>query len=261
MKQGRMLPLVRGRAAKAVVLAVIAVWLFVVPARAQGQVLEVAAWSHPPYAYVGDSGKWQGQAVEAVEKVLVSMGYAPRFVALPFKRCLASMRHGDLSIMLPCAISEERSRYMQFSDPVYRISTVLWKKGSNMENCWQDYDDLAGLRIGVGLGYSYGANWDEAVATGIFVLEFAVGKSPILNHFQMAAEGRIDMFISDLKVGYYLKAKHAPRFDDIYPCPKKIGKDRAFGTPISRKYFENHGLSPDAFIDRFNAILKESGVR
>ena len=245
------------RGARAAVLAVVMVLLCTLPVRAQGPVLEVAAWIFPPFAHLDASGEFQGQSVETVKKVLTIMGYTPKMVAMPFKRCLANMQDGHMPIMLPCATSEERRTYMQYSDPVYHITTVLWKRGGDLEDCWRDYDDLAGLRIGVGLGYSYGAKWDEAAASGKFVLDFSGGKSPELTHFQMAAVGRIDMFISDLSVGLFLKNRHTPEFDDIYPCPKRIGEDRPFGAPISRKYFEDHGLSPDAFLDRFNAALKE----
>jgi len=199
--------------------------------------------------------------VETVKKVLAAMGYTPRIVPMPFKRCLANMQDGNMPIMLPCAASEERLTYMRYSDPVYHITTVLWKKGRDMADCWRDYDDLAGLRIGVGLGYSYGAKWDEAVASGTFSLDFSGGKSPELTHFQMAAAGRVDMFISDLSVGLFLKKQYAPKFDDIYPCPKRIGEDRPFGAPISLKYFKDHGLSPDAFLDRFNSVLREVSPR
>ncbi|WP_264983720.1 substrate-binding periplasmic protein [Pseudodesulfovibrio portus] len=244
------------RGAKAAVLAAVAAWLCVVPVRAQGPTLEVAAWVFPPFAYVDDSGELQGRAVETVKRALAAMGYTPKMVLMPFKRCLANMQDGHMAIMLPCATSEERRAYMQYSDPVFHITTVMWKKGSDMSSCWRDYQDLAGLRIGVGLGYSYGAKWDEAVASGAFTLDSSGGKSPELTHFQMAAAGRIDMFISDVNVGRFLKNRHAPEFDDIYPCPKVIGAERPFGAPISRKYFEDKGLSADEFLKRFNSVLR-----
>lgn len=231
--------------------------LWAVSAEAQQPVVEVAAWRFPPYAYVDERGQLRGRALETVGKALTVMGYQPRMVLMPFKRCLASMQDGHMPIMLPCAVSDERSKYMQFSDPIYQITTALWKRGKDLSDCWQDYADLKGLRIGVGLGYSYGEKWEMAVASGTFTLKPAAGSSAELTHFRMAADNRIDMFISDLKVGRYLKEKYAPEFDDIYPCPKKVGSDRPFAAAVSRKYFKDNGLSPDAFLERFNAILKK----
>lgn len=237
------------------VIAVV-VWSFAMPARAQESGFEVAVWVFPPFAYVDDDGRIQGRAVEAVRETLFAMGYTPNLVVMPFKRCLASMREGAMPMMLPCATSKERREYMAFSDPVYHITTVLWKKGGDRSKCWQDFSDLAGLRIGVGQGYSYGTKWDEAVATDAFSLDYARGASAELTHFRMAADDRIDMFISDLNVGLFIKERHAPAFDNITPCPKRIGENRPFGVPVSRKYFEDRGMSADAFLSRFNTALE-----
>jgi len=241
-----------------VVIAAV-IWLSALPAMAQGAVLEVGVWIFPPYAYFDDAGRLQGQAVETVEETLFAMGYTPKLVVMPFKRCLESMRDGLIPMMLPCATSEERRGYMAFSDPVHHITTVLWKRGANMADCWDDYGDLAGLRIGVGQGYSYGPGWDRAVATRNFSLDYARGPSAEQTHFRMAADNRIDMFICDLNVGLFIKDRNAPEFDDIYPCPKVIGENRPFGAPVSLKYFKEHGLSSEEFLTRFNAAM--SGVK
>lgn len=237
------------------------VLLWAVPVRALGPTLEVAGWVFPPYSYVDSSGELRGEGVETVRQVLVAMGYQPKIVVMPFKRCLLTMQEGHMPLMLPCAFSSERSEYMEFSNPVFYINTVLWKKGEGLAGCWNDYGDLAGLRIGVGLGYSYGEEWDKAVARKNFSLEKTPGKSAELTHFRMAADGRIDMFISDLEVGRFLKAQHAPEFDLIFPCPKLIGEGRPFGMPISRKYFKEHNRSPEAFLERFNSILQTISPR
>ncbi|QGY38870.1 transporter substrate-binding domain-containing protein [Pseudodesulfovibrio cashew] len=234
----------------------VALCLIAVPAKAQSPVFDVAVWIFPPFAYVDDDGTPHGQAVDTIKAVLTEMGYEPKLTVLPFKRCLADMRHGLIPMMLPCATNEERRAFMQYSAPIYYITTKLWKKGKELSSCWKDYNDLAGLRIGVGLGYSYGEDWDAAVESEIFSLDLARGNSAELTHFRMAAEERIDMFISDLAVGAFIKEQYAPEFDDIYPCPKIIGEKRPFGAPVSRKYFDDRGLSTSAFLARFNAVLK-----
>lgn len=233
------------------------VLFFALPIGAQEQSFEVAAWRFPPYTYVDASGEIKGHAVETVKKVLVAMGYRPKMILMPFKRCLKNMQEGSIPIMLPCAFSHERSMYMQYSNPIYHITTVLWKKSRNISDCWRNYSDLVGFRIGIGLGYSYGKQWDEAVSAYRLNLNPTPGNSPELTHFRMLAQNRIDLFISDLEVGRSIKTQNAPHFDNIYPCPKKIGEDRPFGATISRKYFEEHGLSPEEFLNRFNSILEE----
>lgn len=230
--------------------------LFAVPINAQERIIEVAAWRFPPYAYVDSSGELRGIAVETVKEVLIAMGYKPKMVLMPFKRCLMSMQQGSMPLMLPCAFSDERSKYLRYSQPIYHITTHLWHRDGDTD-CWDDYPDLIGLRIGVGLGYSYGKQWDEAVAKYNLKLQPTPGNSAESTHFLMLDDGRIDMFISDFEVGKFVKNQGAPRFDNIYPCPKKIDADRPFGAAISRAYFNEHDLPLDDFLNRFNTLLEE----
>ena len=246
-----------GRMARGALLTALAFcWLAAAPVAAGGPDFEVALWGFPPYGYSDEKGMEQGEAVDTMRRVLLAMGYTPRFTAMPFKRCLAVMREGLMPMMLPCAVDADRLTYMQYSAPIYHITTVLWKKGPDLSGCWQDDKDLDGRTVGVGLGYSYGKTWDEIVAARTVSLDVASGKSPEMTHFQMTMEGRIDYFISDLGVGQFIKEQHAPRFDDVYPCPKIIGEARPFGAPVSRKYFEDRGLYAAEFLDRFNAVLQ-----
>ena len=73
----------------------------------------------------------------------------------------------------------------------------------------------------------------------------------------MLVEGRVDMAVCDRGHGLFLKKKYAPLFDDIHLCPGEIGPATPLRTPVSLRYFKNHGLSPEEFLDRFNSRLKE----
>ncbi|OIQ49230.1 cystine transporter subunit [Pseudodesulfovibrio hydrargyri] len=225
-------------------------------ARARGPVLEVAAYLLPPASHLDENGVLRGETVEWMGRLLADMGYTPKFRVLPFRRCLEAMRDGAVPMMLPCVVSIERQAFMRFSDPVEYMHTVLWKKGRDPAGCWETLDDLAGLRIGVIEGYYYGSKWQEALAAGTFRVEGSIGRDPNRANFRMLREGRVDMVVCDRSLGRFLQRQDAPLFDDMIPCPGEIGESTPLCAPVSLKYFKDHGLSPDEFLSRFNALLR-----
>lgn len=231
------------------------------PMPSRKPVIKIGAYIYPPASYYNDDDVLTGKTVEALRSVLSSMGYRPRFVVLPFKRCLSLMRDGEFPIMLPCVINDDRLQYMRYSDPVYFINSVLWKRGSASGDCWERFEDLRGSVIGATNGYAYGPEWDKAVAERNFKVDMVFSENPEFIHFTKLLEKRNDMFICERNLGEFIKRRYAPRFDDIYPCPKSVGPVRPFCAPISRKYFEKHNLDPDEFLERFNDILTHYRAR
>jgi polar amino acid transport system substrate-binding protein len=242
-----------------VLAAALAVCLAVGSVRAGGPVFEVAAYLLPPASRLDEAGDLHGETVELVGGILSDMGYTPRFRVLPFRRCLEAMRDGTVAMMLPCVVSIERQAYMRFSNPVAYMHTVLWKMGADPAGCWQTLDDLAGLRIGVIEGYYYGPEWQEALAAGTFRVEAGFGRDPNRANFRMLKEGRVDMVLCDRRLGLHLQKEYAPLFDAMVPCPGEIGAPTPLRAPVSLKYFKGRGLSPDGFLARFNALLRERG--
>ena len=244
------------RIGRALLAATLAVCLAAGVARASGPVFEVAAYLLPPTSQVDEDGRLHGEVVEKIGRILKDMGYTPKFRILPFRRCLEAMRDGTVPMMLPCVVSIERQGFMRFSDPVEYMHTVLWKKGTDPARCWETLDDLAGMRIGVIKGYYYGSKWQDALAAGTFRVEGSIGKEPNKANFRMLQEGRVDMVVCDRRLGLYLQKLNAPLFDDMVACPGEIGTGTALCTPVSLKYFKDRGFSPDEFLGRFNARLK-----
>ena len=183
------------------------------------------------------------------------MGYVPEFVQMPFGRCLDSMKDGFIPIMLPCAKSPERLQYMQYSDQVYSVEAVLWKRKGTMPGCWDEYADLEGLTIGASMGYSYGPEWDKALEKKIFRVDYVSGSEPEIAHFSKLLVDRNDMFVCERRLGEFIKEKYSPKFDGIVSCPKGISPVRDFFVPISRSYFKINGMDPDDFLRRFNEEL------
>lgn len=232
------------------------VTLMLTPATAR-EPIEVGAYLYPPASYIDHDGKLSGVTVTLMDATLRQMGYNPKFRVMPFKRCLEFMREGMIPIMLPCVINDERLEYMRYSIDMYYIDSVLWKRGTDHKNCWQKFEDLRGLSIGATIGYAYGPEWDKAVDSGIFSVDYVGGQSPELTHFNKLLADRYDMFICERQLGDFIKEQNSPVFNNLSPCPKSVGPVRSFNAPISRKYFESFDLDPDDFLERFNATFKE----
>jgi len=221
------------------------------------KVIKVGAYIYPPASYVDGSGKLTGKTVELLRAVLKNMGYEAEFEILPFKRCLETMKDGGLPLMLPCVINDERLTYMQYTEPLYFIDSVLWKQGMHQAACWDDFDDLKGRLVGATNGYAYGPEWDEAVASKMFKVDYVASENPDIRHFEMLLEGRADMFICERNLGQFIKDRFAPKFNDIHPCPKSVGPVRSFNAPISRKFFEDNNWDSESFLIHFNHELSK----
>ena len=221
----------------------------------------VGAYILPPLSYLDEAGELRGESVDLVRRALAALDYEPEFRVLPMKRCLVGMADGDISMMLPVVVTPERSTYMRFSDPVLSLRSVLWKRGAGPSGCWETFADLAGKRIGTTLGYYYGPDWQQALAEGLFTVAEVSGRSPDRTLFLLLVEGRLDMLLCDLTIGRRLKERNSPLFDDVFPCPKLVGRAIPLSVPISQAYFKRHGMDGESFMDDFNAALKTAGSR
>lgn len=218
--------------------------------------IDVAAFIYPPASYISDTGEFTGETVEAMRSILRSMRIEPKFVIMPIARCLESLKLGEIPLMLPCSITEERLTYLQFSAPMYQVESVLWKLDSDRSACWKRVEDLEGKRIGMSNGYVYGLAWDTFVKSKLFAVDVVANVNPEMRHFEMVQAGRTDMFICERSLGEYIKTRYAPRFDNVHACPRPVGSVRHFNAAVSREYFVKRGWKAEDFLARFNQELE-----
>jgi polar amino acid transport system substrate-binding protein len=173
---------------------------------------------------------------------------------MPFVRALEEMKSGKYPAMTACVEGGNREEYILFSEPVSSIYSVLWKMKNN-PFCWKTYDDLQGLLIGAS-HYHYGAGFFEAAKEGKFTLDMVAAKKPEVIHFRKLLQGKIDMFICERSLGFYLKQKFKPQFDEVVPCQTGVGSARPFSFAISRKYFEGREEQMRQFVTSFNKELR-----
>jgi polar amino acid transport system substrate-binding protein len=100
----------------------------------------------------------------------------------------------------------EREAHFHYSAPVLAEEFVLFHL-KQRPLIFRELADLTGMELGGGLGYSYGTEFDKALAAGRFRLS-RVSKTS--QNFQRLVKGRIDAFPEEKQVGYHVLRTELP---------------------------------------------------
>lgn len=154
----------------------------------------------PPYITQNEQGQVSGLHTEIVLAVFKEMRREVRIEIYPWKRCLSMMegRQGDAIFTLNK--NPERERFLYFPhQPVAESPSVFFVLTSNARRFrYESFKDLVGLKIGVTNGKAYeGGLLDQKDLT------FEIAVRDEMNIAKLAS-GRIDLWPSDLYVGYDL---------------------------------------------------------
>jgi len=227
-----------------------------------GLKLRVAAAATPVHLGIGEwppyfsqSLKHQGSFAYIVNEAFAAAGYDVVYSFLPWKRALQEAASGELDGSPGWKSTPERAASFLFSDPVITSTSVFfhttWAPFS-----WKNLDDLKGLRIAVAAGYSYGANFDAAVAEKRLTVD--VAKDDITG-FRMLIDKHVDLVLVNRDVGHdILRRQLAP--DDaafITEDPMPVDEQPSF-LAISKK-----APHADQLLDDFNrglATVREQGL-
>ncbi len=74
-------------------------------------------------------------------------------------------------------------------------------------------DDLAGVELGGGFGYSYGTAFDAAIAKGMLKMSRV---SQTRQNFQRLQKGRIQAFPEEKQVGYHILRSQLPQSQHLF---------------------------------------------
>ncbi|MGI0115232.1 substrate-binding periplasmic protein [Zooshikella sp. RANM57] len=143
--------------------------------------------------YLSKNLRYYGVGSHIVSESFAEVGISVRYVFLPWKRAYESSKKGKYHGTLIWSPSDERKQLFLFSEPVVYGTSVLFKLKSHHFK-WQTYDDLTDYRIGGVLGYSYQLEDNPNIQIIRIPSE--------IEAFKMIARQHIDLFPSDLDVGY-----------------------------------------------------------
>ena len=228
----------------------------------QAESIVIANGEWPPYT--SESLVEGGPYTRIVVEAFTSQGIETEVKYFPWVRSFTFVSTGQYAASPTWQPNDQRSEKVLFSDAVMHHDFVLFhKKGLNVE--WNDVSDLNSFQIGVINGFSYGENFDQAIESN--ELNITVVNDEV-SAFQMLNANRIDLFLSEINVGYSALQKIGGRVDsgNIVHHPKAI--HRNFTSVIFSKNQEgmqlrdsfNLGLEALKMTNRLNDILSESGL-
>ncbi|HTN31172.1 MAG TPA: cystine ABC transporter substrate-binding protein [Pseudomonas sp.] len=122
--------------------------------RERGEIRVGLEGTYPPFSFQDERGQLSGFEVEFAQAFAKALGVRAALQPTKWDGILAALESGRLDVVInQVTISEERRRKYAFSDP-YTVSGIqaLVRKG---QPTFDKPADLAGKRVGVGLGTNY----------------------------------------------------------------------------------------------------------
>ena len=210
------------------------------PLQAETVRLANGEWSPYQSAQLPDGGPVSVLAREA----FASQGIQVEYGFLPWRRGFEQARDGLLDGTLVWSRAEGREQYFHFSDPLLLLRTLLfYRRGEVFQ--WRTKADLAGLRIGGVIGYSYDLAAEERA--GLVTVERIA--DPQGNYRKLLA-GRLDLVAEDEAVGWQM-VRELGITEQVQAHPKPL-KHVGYHLLISRQHPEGERL-----ITAFNAGLRQ----
>ncbi|MEC6746378.1 cystine ABC transporter substrate-binding protein [Pseudomonas qingdaonensis] len=210
--------------------------------------------TYPPFSFVDTDGKLTGFEVELSEALAKELGVKARLQPTKWDGILAALESKRLDIVVnQVTISDERKKKYDFSEP-YTVSGIQALVLTKNKDTIKTAQDLAGKKVGVGLGTNY-EQWLKDNVPKAIIKTYDDDPSKL----QDLRVGRIDAILIDrlAALEYARKAKDTIAAGDAFSrqeagvalrkgepelldaINKALDKLRADGTlkKLSEKYF------------------------
>ena len=218
-----------------------------VPAQASEQPeLTISVGDWPPY--LSSELKHNGVIAHLISDLLADEGYRVSFQFLPWPRAYSAAAAGRFDGTAVWMHKAEREADFLFSAPLLDEQFVFFHLKSQPFN-WRSFADLTGMKLGGGLEYSYGPEFDAFLASGNVKMERV---SSDVQNFEKLLRERIVLYPQEMNVGYAALRNHFSPEDIalITHHPKPLLINRSF--LMLPKSLE----SSPALLQRFNKRLQ-----
>lgn len=155
-----------------------------------GQLLICLDTANPPFMYATTGGRPAGVYPALLSEAFARMDNPAALEAVPWKRALAMSAQGQAGIG-GIYKNKERLEVYDFSDVLY-VERIMVLTAARSPFTFTGLESLAGKKVGVLRGWSYGDAFDKARREGLFQTEEVDGDSQNLSKLQA---GRIDAMI------------------------------------------------------------------
>ena len=203
---------------------------------------------YPPYTMGQEGATEGGLKVSLLDAVMDRIdGVSAEVVLMPWKRCQAQAKAGEVDGILPLFRNAERETYLAFTSGTFRETSHFWYNRDSFPDGldWSgDYSTLSHLRLGMLNG---GFINEEMERTFSEVRKITRARD-VQTLMRLLLKGRIDLIATDGAVGRYTAHQNGWQ-DQIF----------AIEHPISEKTSE-FGLSKssgaDRHLDAFNQAIR-----
>ena len=160
----------------------------------KGKITMAMSGQYPPFNFVNDKNELTGFDVEMGKEIAKRIGVSGVPLTTAWDGIIAGLLANKYELICgSMAITEERLKSIDFSDPYYRSGAQLFvKKGSDIKSI----DEFKGKKLGVTLGTTY-EKWVRENIAGVEIRTYKGVPDMILE----VGNGRIDGFVTDKIVG------------------------------------------------------------
>lgn len=218
----------------------------------EGEPLQMRTLENPPLAYTGDDGTVTGVLVDGIREAARRTGHDIEFKVFPWKRVLAEVSKGNADAAFNAGITEERKAWGHYHDSVLIDETYVFF-ASEPKTFSAELEEAPDLRVGIQLGYFYGARFDQMLQDPPFrALEVS---QTIPRNLRLLQADRIDVFIGDLlPTLHYLKEMD---LEDKVHIVREKGTGLPLVVSVSPTYvaFSRRRIDP-GYVTVFNKALE-----
>jgi polar amino acid transport system substrate-binding protein len=153
--------------------------------------------------FVDPDAAGQGLSIEIIKAAFAAQGYTFEHKFMPWARAEDEVKKGKSDILPDTWYTDERSKYLMFSNAYASNKIKFIKKGGDPFE-YEGIASLAGKKVGVIIGFGYG---DEFMNAKTFTRE---GVSDFITNIKKLVRGRVDLTIEDEIVAKSILNKKAP---------------------------------------------------
>ena len=213
--------------------------------QAQGDTIDFVVSDLPPLEY-SELGVAKGYHVDIIRATFKRMGLNVKFDFFPWLRCLEMIKSHQVRAILSLHRLPEREDYLIFPAENLSVCEQVLFVQKGKEFVLTNIQDLAGKKLGITKGHSYGAEFDKLLRDRLITIDEGVSDVAGFNKLTL---GRFDGFICDHSVGLsYVKTLGLQ--DKVIMLPFVVSSAKLYAA--FDKTSENAAL-----VARFDVALRE----